>query len=61
MGNVIGNSEDFALMLVCVTLARDIECFQIKIERGPSLQLCSLEAQRADNTLSLNVKGYDLL
>lgn len=30
-------------MLVCVTLARDIECFQIKIERGPSLQLCSRE------------------
>lgn len=30
-------------MLVCVTLARDIECFQIKIERTPSLQLCSLE------------------
>jgi hypothetical protein len=34
LGNVIGNSEDFALMLVCVTLARDIECFQIKIERA---------------------------
>ncbi|MFF0948619.1 hypothetical protein ACFYE9_13360 [Rhizobium leguminosarum] len=43
MGNVIGNSEDFALMLVCVTLARDIECFQIKIERTPSFQLCSRE------------------
>jgi hypothetical protein len=34
LGNVIGNSEDFALMLVCVTLARGIECFQIKIERA---------------------------